>query len=396
MKKIYSYQNKKYYEIYVSKYRSKGERIQKRIRFDKNGKRISSKIVANRLEYQLKKELDGINEGVCLWTWEKWHNECLKRMRLTHKKSSLMCYDGDVKKWLSKNWQERELTDFTRSHVYDFIFTELPTTLSPTRKHNMLKALRKIFELAHEEGIININPTKGIKVKIPPREQKVLSTEDVQELLDKGKSCFHRYYSLWAFALFTGMRNGEIYAIRHSDIDLESGLIHVNKQFTSKDGIHETKGNCNRVIPICKELRSFLIELIRNGGYKETLWRWEDKDNSKKVRVIWNDLLLPRHRSWRSGEQSKILKKFCKEMGITEVKFHDLRATFITNMLSRGVPLTVVMKIVGHSQMSTTDEYNRLAGVGVKGFTEHLGYHLPTEHQEKAENVLQLFSKNKS
>ena len=48
-------------------------------------------------------------------------------------------------------------------------------------------------------------------------------------------------------------------------------------------------------------------------------------------------------------------------------------------MLAQGSPLSVVMKIVGHRRMSTTDVYNRLAGVGIQGATNGLGYHLPNE-----------------
>ena len=59
-----------------------------------------------------------------------------------------------------------------------------------------------------------------------------------------------------------------------------------------------------------------------------------------------------------------------------EIKFHDLRATFITNMLAKGVALNVVMSIVGHRRIATTDIYNRLAGVGVKGSTNKLSYGL--------------------
>ena len=74
--------------------------------------------------------------------------------------------------------------------------------------------------------------------------------------------------------------------------------------------------------------------------------------------------------------QSEILRDFCRGSYIPEVKFHDLRATFITNMLSKGVALNVVMSIVGHRKIATTDVYNRLAGVGVKGSTDKLSYGL--------------------
>ena len=374
----YTFKKKKYYEIYINKRLPNGKRLQKRKKFDQHGKRISSPVVAHRIEYELKKELDIKSESVCLWTWADWHKECLKRMKYTHKKSTIMGYDGDLKKWFSSEWNERAMTDFIKGHVYDFLFSELSPDLSQARRKTLLKRLHKLFELALEEGIINQNPAKGIKVKVPAKEQKVFSSNDVENLLYEAKQCNHRFYHLWAFALFTGMRNGEIYAVRHSDIDFESGLVHVNKQFTSKDGIHETKGNCNRVVPISNGLRVLITEMMNGGGHKETLWKWKDlEDKSEKMPVVWDDLLLPRFKYWRGGKQSEILKEFCQTLQIPVVKFHDLRATFITNMLSRGVPLTVVMKIVGHSQMSTTDEYNRLAGVEIKGYTEKLGYSLP-------------------
>ena len=376
----YKWNNKTYYEVYVQGRHPKTEkRMQKKARYTSSGERINSKVVANRVEYQLKKELEEFTKGVCLWTWKKWHDECLHRMALTYRKSTVMSYDGDLKKWLPKDWLSQEMTDFQKMDVHHLLFDELGEDLSPHGKKNLLRRVQRIFEMALEEGIIGKNPTKGIKIKVPPVEQKVLSSEEAGKLLNEAKLANHRCYPLWAFALFTGMRNGEIYAIRHTDIDLTTGLIHVTKQFTAKDGIHSTKGNSNRVVPISNELRPLLIQLIKQGGFKEKLWMWNNDKKAEKTPVVCDDLLLPRHRSWRSCEQSKVLREFCRTIGITEIKFHDLRATFITNMLAQGEAISTVMKIVGHSRMATTDVYNRLAGVGIKGSTNKLGYRLPNE-----------------
>ena len=172
------------------------------------------------------------------------------------------------------------------------------------------------------------------------------------------------------------MRNGEMYALRVSDVDLEAGIIHVTKQFTSKDGLHETKTNLSRVVPIADELRPLLKWFISEGGYKESLWKWKDESKKERELFVWDNLLLPRVSEWKNGEQSSFLRDFCRGMNIPEIKFHDLRATFITNMLSKGVALNVVMSIVGHRRIATTDIYNRLAGVGVKGSTNKLSYGL--------------------
>ena len=92
-----------------------------------------------------------------------------------------------------------------------------------------------------------------------------------------------------------------------------------------------------------------------------------------------------------NGAPIDLVKGLCKGIGISEVKFHDLRATFITNMLATGAALNVVMSIVGHRRIATTDVYNRLAGVGVKGSTNSLNYEV---HFEKPSEVkpFSLFS----
>ncbi|MCP4912806.1 MAG: tyrosine-type recombinase/integrase [Oligoflexia bacterium] len=80
---------------------------------------------------------------------------------------------------------------------------------------------------------------------------------------------------------------------------------------------------------------------------------------------------------------------FCRQIGITEIKFHDLRATFITNALTQGVSLPQVMSIVDHARTSTTDEYLRLAGVNVKGATDQISYSLPLKDES---NLVHLHS----
>jgi integrase len=82
-----------------------------------------------------------------------------------------------------------------------------------------------------------------------------------------------------------------------------------------------------------------------------------------------------------------VTREFCVGLGITSVKFHDLRATFITSLLARGESLARVMSIVGHSELKTTNGYLRKAGVDVQGGTNKLGYKLP---QESGAQVLTL------
>ena len=373
--KVYqSKKSKKLYEVYVS-IKARGKRLQRRRRKDFQGNFIFSLPTAKRVEFELKRELVSQKEGQPVWKWKDWLEECLRRMRFTLKYSTVNNYEKILGKWVPRLWSEEELQSLSKTDVHNLIFEDM-FSATPYQKKNLHKALRRIFEIAVEEGVINKNPAKGIKVTTPAPKQKVLTSEQADKLLEEAKICNHRFYPHWVVALFTGMRNGEIYALRTSDVDLGTGTIHVTKQFTSKDGLHDTKTNLSRVVPIADELKPLLKWLMSEGGFNETFWKW--KNESKQVRefFIWDNLLLPRVREWKQREQSEILRDFCKGSHIPEIKFHDLRATFITNMLSKGVALNVVMSIVGHKRIATTDVYNRLAGVGVKGSTNKLSYGL--------------------
>ena len=236
--KVYqSKRNKKLYEVYVS-IKSKGERLQTRRRKDFRGNFITSLFTAKKVEFELKRELVALKDGHPIWKWESWLEECLRRMRFSLKHSTIMNYETILGKWIPQDWSRRELTTITKSEVHSLIFEKMFST-TPHQKKNFHKTLKRVFEMAVEEGVLNKNPVMGIKIPIPLPKQKVLTAQEADKLLKEAKVCNYRFYCHWAIALFTGMRNGEIYALRVSDVDLEAGIIHVTKQFTSKDGLHE-------------------------------------------------------------------------------------------------------------------------------------------------------------
>ena len=149
----------------------------------------------------------------------------------------------------------------------------------------------------------------------------------------------------------------------------DNGYISVTKSWSSKNGLGPTKSSLNRIVPISEMLKLHLKEM--------------------KLRGVKNDQdVLPKLKEWTDGEQAKILREFCRSIEITEVKFHDLRATFITQLLLKGVPVAKVMAIVGHSQLKTTMEYLRLVGADVMGVTESLDIEIPAAFHQG--NVVQM------
>lgn len=389
MIKKYTYKNKKYYAIQLSYTDTSGKRHQPKYRFDSDGQRISSERIAKRLEYQLLQEFIAKIEGRFEeLTFSEWHEKFLDDIRLTYKHGTVMQYDGDLKKWLPMGFGDKKLKDFSKSDIHKLIFETLPANdATPNLQRKTRRTLARIFEAAVEEGLITRNPCKGIKVKVPPPEKLVLNHDEVLKLLEQARAMEHQFYYHWCLVLFSGLRNGELYGLRWADIDLTTGNITVKSQWTNKDGYHSTKSNRARVVPISDNLRTVLLELKSLGPFSENLTGLNGNNQ------FFDDLVLPRLSEWKHGEQARITKRFCKSIGITEVKFHDLRATFITNALTQGASLPQIMSIVGHSRTSTTDEYLRLAGVDVKGVTDKVSYKLP---DLSTQNVLMLTAKKRS
>lgn len=255
------------------------------------------------------------------------------------------------------------------SDVHSVIFEKAAITSGYT-KRGLIKVVKRLFNLAIEEGVITRNPAVGIRVKCAEANQAVLNRIEIDVLLTKAREADHRFFPHWTLALLTGMRSGELYSLRWTDVDFVTSKINITRAWTRYNGEGPTKTAKNRIYPMSVDCRKYLEELkIKHG-----------KDS---------EYVLPRLWEWDQGLQAQVLKSFCEEIGITSIKFHDLRATFITQMLNNGIALSKVMAIVGHSSLKTTQGYLRLSGKDIEGATEGLGIKVPSAIQT-FDNVVEL------
>jgi integrase len=349
--RTYIKNGKKLYEAYVNGFDSKGTRVQRK----RSG--IESLRKAETVEFELKRELALLKEQKIHPTWDEWCEECLGLMKVSYRPSTLYSVEKTIKKWINTHWDKREVKSITQMNVHELIYEVLPPdTTMHTRKY-VLKIIKRIFQMAVDHGRLDRNPCNGMMVKVPETEKKVLTNSEVELFLNEAKATNHLFYPIWTVALFTGCRSGELYALRWSDIDLENRTISVSRSWNSKNGFTSTKNQKSRTVPISEELLQFLKELKLSRGGEE--------------------FVLPHLTEWTRGDAAKVIRKFCRSLGITDIRFHDLRATFITSLLARGESLARVMAIVGHADMETTNVYLRKAGIEVQGGTEKLGYKIP-------------------
>lgn len=144
--------------------------------------------------------------------------------------------------------------------------------------------------------------------------------------------------------------------------------------------------------------RSWSVRVKSAGPTKAGYWRnvpissefyWFLTHDLKIADKAPGDFLLPRFWEWNKGEQARILGAFCIGNQLPSIKFHTLRACFATQLISTGIPATVVMKICGWKDMKTMQRYIRLAGIDEAGATEVLRF-IPTD-AAVMEKVVNLF-----
>lgn len=352
---------KSFYEVRVKVRDPMGKQLSRRRRG------ISSEPKAKRLELELKMELLKAKDDRTTPFWEEWVDTCLERVKREYKPSTVMNYRSFLGKWVTPHLKGKAIDKIKQSDIHDILFVRCKS-MSDSSRRDLLKYIRRVFGMAIEETLLVHNPAVGIKIKVVEKKLECLNNTELSLLLYEAYNKMHPFYNIWTLALLTGMRSGELHALLWTDIDFENRFISVNKSWSYKNGVGPTKNSKNREVPMSDELIKFLKELkLRTRGPH----------------------VLTRNKDWDNGMQAEVLRKFCEEIGITSIRFHDLRSTFITQLLLNDVPLVKVMYIVGHARMQTTQRYLRKVAKEVQGATEALNITLPTGPVE-GENVVQL------
>lgn len=226
-------------------------------------------------------------------------------------------------------------------------------------------ALDAVFKWAMISGAVKALssvPTEGFSGTAKEEEKmpEILNLEQIKTLLKCAKTLEHPWYPVWAMALFTGMRSGELFALQWEQVDFDNQLIFVHRNWTNRVGFGPTKGRYWRTVPIeSTQVLGMLKEL--------------------KLKNRHGDRVLPPFKSWEEGRQAGILREFCIGAGLPSIRFHTLRACFATQLIRDSVAPAVVMKICGWRDLKTMQRYIRLAGIEVKGATQGLKLLLDSE-----------------
>jgi integrase len=250
------------------------------------------------------------------------------------------------------------LKNLTPAHVQGLYRDRLDSGLSRATVQKIHVVLHKALDQATSWSLVPRNPTKSVKAPRPaPEEIRPLDQEHAKTLLEAARG--ERFEALYVLAITTGLRQGELLGLKWEDVDLENGLIRVRRTLTRNRGrllLDEPKTKRSRrtvrlteaaVESLKRHLAQQMEQMERLGNLYE--------DEGLVFATQRGTLVNPTNLRKRSF--SPLLKK----AGLPTIRFHDLRHTCATLLLSRNVNPKIVSEMLGHSSIAITlDTYSHV------------------------------------
>ena len=227
-----------------------------------------------------------------------------------------------------------------------------PGGLSPQSRRHIHRILKAGLSRAVEQQVIARNPADVLARHLPKverQEMMTLTAEQAARLLEAIKR--NRVYWPVLIALSTGMRRGEILALRWKNIDLDRGVARV------VESLEQTKAALRFKAPKTEKARaitipSFVVEELRRLKRQQA-----EELLALGVRQSGETLVCGRHDGEPMPPRSlthEFAKVAGRVKGVPRVRFHDLRHSHATQLLSAGVHPKVAQERLGHSTITTT------------------------------------------
>ncbi|MBO5907992.1 MAG: site-specific integrase [Clostridia bacterium] len=282
--------------------------------------------------------------------WQKRWLEIYKQPRVKH--HTYLIYKSVLEIHINPHFEQMEIEEIGADTIYDFLYQKLK---SGNKKNgckmtaasvNLMRAIIKsIFEDALKAGLVKSNPCTLVKrFSGKEREMRVFTKREQSEL---ERRCLREGDSLHIgilIALYTGLRIGELLALKWGDVDLRSKLFRIQRtKYCAKDtdgqwrNLYDTpkSKSSKRDIPIAPSLINILSR---------------EKARATGEFVIINE----------KGESPNIrnYQHFFAKMQINIVKnplnFHALRHTFATRAVEAGVDIKTLSELMGHKDATLT------------------------------------------
>ena len=291
----------------------------------------------------------------------------IEAKKKTISSTTYVLYNTAIHRMLIPHFGNMHLDEIKPLHIQEFInFLSSPDgridnkgeKLAPATIRRYITIMQSIMTMAWKQEYITTNPadTRRLELaKIVTPEVEAFDEEEVAEILEKAKLEPIHIHAVIAAAIYTGARRGEIAGLKWEDIDFENRTIHIRRSVVKIAGekpevkLPKTISSI-RQISIPQALCDIFLDLKNEQDRKKAALgkRWHDEGF---LFTEWDGHVMHPH------TPTKQFDKFLKKYGFRHLKFHGLRHTSATYLLSNGCDIKTVSKRLGHTSIDTTNIY---------------------------------------
>lgn len=262
-----------------------------------------------------------------------------------------------IKKWKEFFTDETTISSLTADDMVDFEQYLKQREINGQHLcnetiNNIINAGNIALKWAVRKNIIHYNPVESLThYAVHSKERGILTKKEVLKLFTKKQWKDNRVRTACLISMTTGMRSGEILALRESDIDED--FIHVNHTWHYTYGMKCPKNGYTRKVPLYPEIRNDLLKLINENPYKEI-------NKGKDSFIFWSKNPM---KPLSANVLTKQFNKMLQEIGISEeerkkrnIVFHSWRHFHATELAGKCSEHSAQV-VLGHLSPMMTRHY---------------------------------------
>ena len=355
---------------WVYQYNENGARKTRRFKKKSDANLFIRSLAAEDVPAAVPEETQPEDRGVTVGAWlDRWleHYACP-----TVKLSTYCSYELYIRAHIKPVLGREHLRGLSVDDLQDF-FNERGQNgnlkgkggLSAKALTNMRNMLHLAFAQAVQNGLLPNNPVEGVRLpRAEKKEMRVLNREEQEKLIAAARSAEEPAAFGIVFALFTGIRIGELCGLRWENVQLDDQTFRVcetrNRPPNHDDDIDASTSV--RTLPTTKTDNSRRTVYLLDELYRDLVEYKAAQEKIAEEHPGYNAggyvFCQPNGQPYEPRTYQDLFKRCVKRAGIRDANFHSLRHTFATRSLEQGMDVVTLSRLLGHANPSITmDKY---------------------------------------
>ncbi len=247
---------------------------------------------------------------------------------------------------LLRLWGHRKMNEITTQDLIGFQNSLSEAGLKPGSVNRYMALVKHIFNLAERWEVLAKAPSRNVRpLEDNNQKERFLTMEEMQRLLAAFKQCKSKIVpDIIEFLMLTGARRTEGVELRWDEVDMDKAVWTLPAE--------RNKSKKPKTIPLSNMAMKVLERRQGNGSE----YVFPNPKTGKPMQEVF--------RTW---------DRVRKTVGLDDVRIHDLRHSYASFLVNSGRSLYEVQKLLGHSQLSTTQRYAHLTHDTLRQATEIVG-----------------------